>query len=366
MSKKKTSENRCWKCGVELTDENCRPSADSLSGFAALCVDCEQKVYDHYAQTQGKWCALFTACAAWNVPLKPLLLDGVDLDNDESGWITYINRLSESGQDTKNGKLLGFADGVTTLWGLFGNSLTEKDFAKRIQLEKDKIKKLIGTQKQRERWGTEMLYRSPNPKIPALVMTAEVYNELDRLYENRAQGLKGQTITPQIDFTLQEVAKNTLIYSYQRRYGERDADKTWKTIDAMLASENLRKKDEKPTEQFRMDALVDALEKAGLMENGDFLSYDELIEVLRDRFAKSKKYDYSFDVADQVILDVLNAMRANADLMQLSELPSEFAVVDEYGEFEPEETEEEKKRKEFAGLTKVQFENKNNEDKGEN
>jgi len=367
MAIKKTNETfKCCRCGVELTEENCRPNPENISGLSAYCVDCENTLYNQFAKTQGKYHALLSACAAFNVPLKPLLLDGVNLDEEKDGWITYINLLSESGQDTKNDRILGFLNGATTLWGLFGTDLSAKDFKGRIEAEKKKVKQQVGTEEQREKWGTEMLYRSPNPKIPALVMTQEVYNELDRLYENRAQGLKGQTITSQIEFTLQEVAKNTVIYSYQRRYGERDADKTWKTIDAMLASENLRKKDEKPTEQFRMDALVNALEKAGCMENGDFLSYDELVEVLKDKFVKSKKYDYSLDTADQVILDVINTMLLNADLMPFSELPDGIGAVDEYGEFEPEETEEEKKRKQFAGLTKVRAENNNNKDKGDN
>ena len=92
------------------------------------------------------------------------------------------------------------------------------------------------------------------------------------------------------------------------------------------------------------------------MESGKLLTYDELVEVLRDKFAKSKKYKYSLDVADQVILDIMNSMRKNADEPTLINLPEEYAAVDEYGEFEPEETEQEKEAKRYAGLTKVQIE----------
>ena len=51
-------------------------------------------------------------------------------------------------------------------------------------------------------------------------------------------------------------------------------------------------------------------------------------------------------------------MRRNADLMQLIDLPEELEVVDEYGEFSAEETEQEKEAKKYADLTKLKFEKK--------
>ena len=52
----------------------------------------------------------------------------------------------------------------------------------------------------------------------------------------------------------------------------------------------------------------------------------------------------------------MNSMRKNADEPTLINLPEEYAAVDEYGEFEAEETEQEKEAKRYAGLTKVQIE----------
>lgn len=357
MSKKRTETHRCWKCGEILSEENCRTSTDSQSGFAFMCVECEQRTYDHYAQTQGKYHALLTACSAFDVPLKPILLDSINLDEEESAWFTYINLLSESRQDTKNGKPLGFADGVTTLWGLFGNKLGEPNFDKRIAFEKDKLKKQVGTESQRERWGTLPIYKGLN-------WTNELYDELDRLYSIRESAYKGQDLTSQQTATLIKVAKNDAIYDHLMRTGlAKLATDIQKSTSQLLADENMRPKDKKPVEELRLDALVLALEEAGLMENGDLLTYDELIEVLRDRFVKSHKYDYSLDVADQMMLDVINSMRQNADLPPIQDLPEEFAPVDEYGEFEPEETEREKENKRFLGITKV---NIVKSDKGEN
>ena len=48
-------------------------------------------------------------------------------------------------------------------------------------------------------------------------------------------------------------------------------------------------------------------------------------------------------------------MRANADAMISTELPSELQQKDEFGEFDEEENEEYQKVKKFAGLTKVLY-----------
>lgn len=359
-TKKRTNEiARCWKCGEVLSEDNCRPCADSQSGLSFMCISCESEMFNRLAKTEGRYIGLFHTCAALDIPVKPIVLDGIDFDSVDEPFMTYINALSESGQDIKRGKVLGFADGVTSLSNLFGNDLSHKDFAERIRREKEKIAKQVGTEEQRERWGTEMLYRPPNPKIPALVMTNSVYDELDRIYENRAQELKGQTITPQIEFTLQEVAKNTVIYSYQRRYGERDADKTWKTIDTMLASESLRKKDEKPIANFTPDAWVDAFEKAGLMQDGQFLTLTE-IEDAMIKIMRGKGYDQTLDAAHQLELNIINNARRNADQQTIFELPEDMRITDELGEFAAEEGEEEKQARDYAHLTTVRFENGEN------
>lgn len=365
MAKQRNKQNTavCARCGCNLTDNNCRPNATNHSGYSAYCVSCEQSIFDSMAETQGRFMGLFFTCIALDVPCSPFVLEDCqdEYNSGDSAWITYINALSEKKADTKNGKPVGFNGGaVTSLQRLFGKDLTHKDFVAYIDNERKKIDQLPGTKEQRERWGTL-------PLVKGLAWTNELYDELDRIYQARVSSFKGQTLSLQQELTLIRVSKKDAIADYYTRLGNtKGAADIEKSASQLLADEQMRKKDEKPVEHFRMDALVVALEKFGCMENGDFLNYDELIEVLRDKFIKSKKYDYSLDAADQVVLDVLNAMRANADLMQLTELPSEFAVEDEYGEFEPEETEEEKKRKAFAGLTKVQFTNQNNDDKGDN
>lgn len=358
--KKNVNERFCHSCGQSLNDDNCRKATKSTSGYSHLCVDCEQQLFDRIAQTQGRYMGLFFTCIALDCPCSPIVLDGADIDTCEDLWITYINALAEAKQDRKRNKVLGFADGaVTALQELFGRELNHQDFVAYIAKERKAIAnkpKEIGTESQRERWGELPIYKG-------LAWTNELYDELDRLYSIRESAYKGQDLSGQQEATLIKVAKNDAIYDYLMRNGNPQMATTiQKTTSQLLADENMRPKDKKPTEEMRIDALVTALEDAGLMENGQLLTYDELVVALRDNFIKSPKYEYSLDVADQMMLDIINSMRQNADSPPIQDLPEEFAPVDEYGEFTPEETEQEKENKRFLGITKV---NVVKSDKGE-
>lgn len=356
MAKKRTNEIfRCHCCGVELSPDSCREvsSEFSQSGYSPYCVECESAIYNRFAQTQGKYHALLSACSAFNTPMKPLLLDGVNLDEEPDAWLTYATLLAESGQDRKNGKLLGFADGVTTLWDLFGKKLGEPDFEKRIAFEKDKLKKQIGTEEQRERWGTLPIYKGLN-------WTNELYAECDRQLHNRLESLKGITITPQVENTLMLVCKNSVIYDHLMRQGlVKQALDVQKSIDLALSSEQLRKKDEKPIANFTPDAWIDAFEKAGLMQDGQFLTLPE-IEDAMIKIMRGKGYEQTLDAAHQLELNIINNARRNADQQTIFELPEDMRITDELGEFATEESEEEKQARDYAQLTPVRFENGEN------
>ncbi len=353
--------NHCWMCGELLTEDNCRPNAKSNTNMSFMCVSCESEMFDNLAKAEGRYMALYHICAMLDIPVKPIVLDGIDFDNIEQPFITYINLLEEKKMNVKKGKLLGFKDGITDLRGVFGKSLSHIDFAacienekKKIAVEEKKKQNQGGTEEQHEMWGTGILYKPQDPRIPMLMMTTEVYDDLDRVYDNRTSSFKGQDLTPQQQSVIIRICKKEIIADHLTRYGAtKQASEIERSISSLLGDENMRPKDKKPAEELRLDALVLALEEAGLMENGDLLTYDELVEVLRDRFIKSKKYEYSLDVADQVILDIINSMRYNAELPYIQDLPEEFAAVDEYGEFEVEETDREKENKQFLGITKV-------------
>lgn len=356
MTQKKIMNERfCHSCGIQLNDDNCRKVSKSASGYSYLCVDCEQQLFDRIAQTQGRYMGLFFTCLALDCPCSPIVLDGVDIDTCEDLWIAYINALAEAKQDIKRNKVLGFADGaVTALQELFGRELNHQDFVAYIAKERKAIAnkpKEVGTEEQRERWGEQVLYKG-------LPLTKELYDELDRLYEIRANSYKGQTITPQMDDTLIKVAKSNVIYDHLMRQGlVKMALDVQKNIDLLLASEQMRKKDEKPVANFTPDAWVDAFEKAGLMQDGQFLTLHE-IEDAMIKIMRGKGYEQTLDAAHQLELNIVNNARRNADQQTIFELPEDMRISDELGEFAEEQSDEEREAREYAHLTPVRFETK--------
>ena len=349
---KKKTELHCHACNAPLDDSNCRrvPSDFSYSGYSAYCVDCEAAFFDRLASIEGRSIALFHTCAALNIPLKPIVLDGIDFENCDEPFRTYINALSESGQDMKRGKVLGFESGCTALQEVFGRELSHKDFTAYIDRERTRISKHFGTNSQREKWGELPIYKG-------LTMTNEIYDELDRQFSNRLESLKGITITPQVENTLLLVCKNSVIYDFLMRQGlVKPALDVQKSIDLALSSEQLRKKDEKPIANFTPDAWITALEKAGVMKDGQFMPLHEIEEAVI-KMMKGRGYDQTLDAAHQLELNIVNNARRNADQQTIFELPEDMKVSDELGEFASEESEDEREAKRAGGLTTVRFEN---------
>lgn len=195
-----------------------------------------------------------------------------------------------------------------------------------------------------DKWGTSPIYAG-------IVMTDEIYSELEEFYENKVKEFKGQTLTDTQRATIMDATKMRVAARHLMSKGNEAYTKLVKTSEELLASEQLRKKDERPVEAFRIDSQIKALEDAGFVENGIFLNAEETAKVISEKFACKRKYDYSIDVCDDVLLDILNCIRQNEDEPILSSLPDELLQEDIHGEFSPEETEEEVKRKRYAGLT---------------
>ena len=336
----------CARCGAELTEQNSYERADGVSRY---CAECEEDVYASFAERNGYSLGLWMACVRFNVPLEPMLIPAdfgtPEFAHADGRWNWYNEMLYDGGHyEKEDGGLRGFADGVTSLLRIFGKELTERDFARYCRVEMERIEKLPGTAEQRKKWTMRPIWKN----VP---VTSEIYDELDRSYAARAAQFRGQTITVQMEETLRRVCKLSMAQDHLQAAGDAGAvDRLQKTIDNMLASEQLRKKDEKPVEGMRVDALVDALERAGVMEQGMMLSLDEVIHALEENFIRKPKYHGTIDVVDQVVMDLYNTMRANADLFLLSELPEELTVEDTYREFDGEETEEQRRRMKYAGL----------------
>lgn len=351
---KKLSKYTCACCGEPLDGSNSFVSP-TKSGLNPYCVFCQQNYYEKLSETCGPHLAIYLCCEKYDVPCNPLILPEdlsvgqiTDEDGENGIWIYYLKKIIETdlyGDDED--VLPTFFDGVTNILRIFGKNFSETDFAKYVKHESETPSALPGTRQQRKAWGILPLYRN----VP---MTTDRYDELDRRYEARMARMKGVTVDAQLEDVQRRLCKISLAQDYLLSIGEvGDFDKLQKTADNIQAAEQLRKKDEKPIEALRIDALISALESYGLMEDDSFLTYDETVNALRDNLVKSKKYDYSLDVADQMILNILNNIRANEDLEIMTALEEQYAAEDEYGEFEPEETDREIAAKRYAGLTKV-------------
>lgn len=334
-------KKKCQICGAELDEDN-------TVGSSLVCIDCQCKQFNRIEEENGTHLAIFICCAAFNIPCIPGVCPAEILQEKENHWGIYVEELYKSGKLFSGDKAKTFFSGVCDIRKVFGRDLSEKDFARYIAAEQAKIEKLVGTSEQRARWGAEDLCKD-------YPMTQAMYDELDEKYDLWMERYKGVS-SPQLEQNIITICKRNMLSEYLLRTGDYTGAKTvQKMVDDLMSSEQMRKKDEKPVESLRIDALVTALENAGLMESGDLLPYDELIEALRDNFIKVPKYDYSLDVVDQVIADIYNSMRANADQEIVTEIPSSLKPVDAYGEFASKPTEEERKKMRFAGLTPVQY-----------
>lgn len=336
----------CSFCGKEKEEE---AFYDRPNGLSHYCIECEETIYERLSERIGAYMGLFSACCSLNVPFFAEVLPGVEeFCAMEDRWVWYNDQIADRihGED---GRILGFFDGETNILRIFGKNLTKADVADYIKYTRQAEADKPGTKEQRERWGTEALAKGLEP-------TNAIYNELDRQYEIWLGRYRGQTITPQLADSIIKICRWNMVAEYLIREGEYlSAQKVQKMVDDLMASEQMRKKDEKPLEGMRMDALVMAFEKLGAMEQNQFKSFPEIVRIFWERFFKHKKYDYSVDAADHMIFDYYNNLRMNADQPVVSVLPHDLKLEDELGEFAEEVSEDEEKRARFAGLTTVAF-----------
>lgn len=328
----------CGSCGEELTDKN-------SVGTACTCLPCQSKRFKQLEQRNGTHMALFLCCAAFDIPCEPMIAPVTLVNYESDKWEHYLTLLDEAGKLIQNDEYRRFEDGESDIRKIFGKTITETTFAWYVSEEQKRMERLPGTEAQRERWGVRDLWRG----VP---MNDDIYKELDHVYTVARKSYNGMNLSEQQENTLIYVTKMRVAASTLMSAGNADFTKLLKSADDMLGSEQMRRKDEKPMEDMRISGLVSALENNGLMKEGEFLTQDETARALCG-LLKKQKYDYSLDVADQVIFSILNAMRQNADMELLTDLPEELLVEDTHGEFLEEETEKEKESKKYAGLMNI-------------
>ena len=247
-----------------------------------------QQHFDRLSETLGPQLACFCLCAGLNIPYH-----GRILKEDMDEYIAVIKE--DYGYEV-------FEDGETDIRIFCGD-------------EKDDLAEWKRT------WGTG------GDKRP---YTVEDYQELDQIFDTYAARLrKAGGMDEQRDETLRDCAMLKLESRKQFTKGTKEgidlSEKLNKMIQENLSAENLRKKDEKPVEELRIDSIVEAFENAGLMKKGKILTLPEVQKVLLERLGilggkPSHVFPYSLDAADQMIMAIANTIRDNDGLPQLTEL----------------------------------------------
>lgn len=348
----------CQYCGKEKEIEQ---FYERPRGTSHICAECEQAVYERISKESGATLALFVCCAAFDVPFLPDVVPEPSAFSEMSDrWEWYNTEIAE--RIIEDERVLGFFDGETNVLRIFSRRLGRMDTSTYIaSIASQKIAEDAnpGTKEQRQKWGTGSIY----PDIP---VSDELYRDLDRRYDLYMTRYKGIN-DPQLVQNVITVCKWDVIMQHLTQVGNLAEAKNVQSMkDVLMSSEQMRKKDEKPVEGMRMDALVVAMENAGLMEEKKFLSFPELTRVFWERFFKQKKYDYSVDAADHMIYDIWNNARINADQSVDAVLPEGLELHDDLEEFETEPTDEEKRRAAYAKLTPVMFDHSADVPHGEN
>lgn len=335
----------CARCGKELNEFTSRPASEEWfdEGFAPYCTDCQQTYFDALAAKTSPSLALFYCCIAFNAPLD-LKAAPVGIAEEKDVWKQYIDTLRTSRRGvSEDGAPLTFFQGLTDISKIFGDDLQKGQFSRMVDLERSAKERKPGTAKQREKWG-----KGPKEKP----YTSEDYDELDRI-EKAFSGdlLSNGGLSSKQEYILRDCAQMEYAKQQYIKVGNINmAQKLNNMIQTNLASENLRKKDEKPLDDLRIDSIVDALERKGYMKNGKLLNEQQLLEKLR---GDNPRYPYTKDAADQMLLKIINASRANDGLPEYLTLPAEYEIEDVNGEFAETPSPQEKEAYERLGLLRA-------------
>nr|DAK83916.1 MAG TPA: hypothetical protein [Caudoviricetes sp.] len=301
----------------------------------------QQKYYALTAKKTSESLALFYCCVKYDVPFAR---DCVPRDGSSEPWLAYIDNLRLKKRDVgKDGKALGFLDGLTDITKIFGEGLKDGEFTKAVYAEKSMQTSKAGTVRQRKDWGVG------NDAHP---YTNEDYDEFDRIYTVLVSDFGGEdSLSAKQQLILRNVARWMKQMNDLTAAGQFDkAKKVSGLIQENLASDNLRKKDIRPADIIRVDEITDRLEKAGLLKNGKQCSPDEMFEYF---FGRKPRYPYTADAVDQMILINENRMRQNDGMPELSMLPDEMRIHDELGEFAEEPNAQEKDAYDKLGLVRM-------------
>ena len=183
--------------------------------------------------------------------------------------------------------------------------------------------------------------------------TIEDFQTLDKTFETYAARLeKSGGMDALQEDTLRSCSKMRLEADKALVKGGKDnvaiASTLNKMIQEQLASEQLRKRDEKPIGIAKLDGIVEAL--ARKYGSGAELTYDEATKICA-QWLVSHKYPHTMDAAEHMLLSIINTTRQNNDMPTIPELPEEAKFPESMeSEFEEKPNEAEKEAYSYLNL----------------
>lgn len=237
--------------------------------------------FDKLRTIIGADLTVFIMCAYCDVPYNPRIA--------ASGWEQYLRKNNK--QDGK------FSDGVTDVFQAVEAGMADMERWQKV-------------------WGVG---DDSDPYSPADYRRLD---EIFRRYTSRLNASGGYDALQ--EDTLRHCSRMALLRDKNVAKGDKEsidkAQKLDKMIQENLSSENLRRKDEKPTQTARLDGIVEAMKKKYGV--GIEMTHEQALEVFR-KWCSERRYSCSIDAAEQSILAIINCMRNNSDMPQLSELPQD-------------------------------------------
>ena len=311
----------CAVCGAKLNEkEGWRYPKMLGGGLIPYCGKCMDRLYKYTATSVGYKLALFMVCSQFSMPYRPELLEKAkELDPESKRPFTgYLLALKEAGADKYRGGCQTFKDGLTDITKAFGGEYATLEVDDEMLSDEEYRQGHIGQVKD---WGY-----GPEDRP----YTQDDYDALDKFYEALTENRVN--VTKQIEMAIRNICVMKLEQQYSIFKGNfTEAKRLEDIIKAEMEGEQLRKKDELPQDRVRLDDIVLACERAGLLG----LSYDELLEKLAKHVFHTK-YGYTRDAADQMLLYIVNATRTNEGYAELDRLPDDFAIQDNLSEFAEE------------------------------
>lgn len=341
-SERGNGHRTCACCNAPLNEDTGLyvPRGRFPRGFHPICVVCQQKRYAEIAAETSRTYALFYACIAYDVPYRPELLEGMQA-NQNGVWHEYVKRLQRGYAGANEPNVLTWKDGVTDIKEAFGGEMPV------LPITGDVVVGNMSEMPDRERWKIEW----------GEEWSAQDCRKMDNRYMMLASEFKGGPMSPRVSMTLHDIVRLMVLRDKNIKDDSMAAKRYQEMIDKIMNSEDLKAGGNRQREATKVDKLVTRLEQMGAIRDGFLVSYDELVDILRDQHGN---YKTSLDVVDCMMQCIINTMRRNMGQPELTTLPVTAQVTDTKGELLSQMSAEEKAIMNDLGLVPPEREAKPN------